>query len=251
MAWVAVAVVGTSVISGISNANAAKSAASAQVDAADRAAQESSRQFELTRQDNMPWHDAGVGALGQMTAGLSPGSQFNRDFTMADFNNDPGLQFRMQQGRDAVEGSAAARGGLLSGGTLKALTNYGQEFGSQEYGKAYDRFNNNMTTRFNRLASVAGIGQTATRDTNQARMNTSESVNNTNMMGANASASGTMGASNGLTNGITNGINGYMSLNMLNKFTNPGVSAGVPAGVPASTPNAPMTYGPPTYGNIA
>lgn len=239
MAWAAAAVVGGSILGGVISGNAAKDAAGVQAAAGDRATAETARQYEQNRQDMMPWHDAGVDALGQITAGIKPGGDFNRDFTLADFNADPGLQFRMNQGRDAVEGSAAARGGLLSGGTLKALTNYGQEFGSQEYGKAYDRFNNNMTTRFNRLSSVAGNGQTATTNTAQMGAAATESGNQTRMQSANATASGIMGAGNSLTSGINSGINGYMSLNMLNKFQPTGVT---PNGVGSYTP----TYGSPT-----
>jgi hypothetical protein len=53
--------------------------------------------------------------------------------------NDPGYQWRMDQGRKALEASAAARGGLFSGATGKALVDYGQGLASQEYDKAYGR----------------------------------------------------------------------------------------------------------------
>ena len=53
--------------------------------------------------------------------------------------NDPGVQFRLDEGRKAVESSAAARGGLLSGPTLAALQRKGQDLSSQEYGAAWDR----------------------------------------------------------------------------------------------------------------
>ena len=53
--------------------------------------------------------------------------------------NDPGVQFRMDEGRKALEASAAARGGLLSGPTLAALQRQGQELSSQEYGQAWNR----------------------------------------------------------------------------------------------------------------
>ncbi|MFK5283483.1 hypothetical protein ACI3PL_28310, partial [Lacticaseibacillus paracasei] len=67
--------------------------------------------------------------MNQLNAGTAPGGDFNRDFTMADFTADPGYAFRMREGQRAIESSAAARGGLLSGGTGKALVNYGQEAG--------------------------------------------------------------------------------------------------------------------------
>ena len=53
--------------------------------------------------------------------------------------NDPGVAFRLAEGRKALEGSAAARGGLLSGPTLAALQRSGQELSSQEYSNAWNR----------------------------------------------------------------------------------------------------------------
>ena len=52
---------------------------------------------------------------------------------------DPGYQFRLSEGRRALEGSAAQRGTLRSGATLQALMDYGQNTASQEYDKAYNR----------------------------------------------------------------------------------------------------------------
>jgi hypothetical protein len=101
-------------------------------------------------------------------------------FGMADFQKDPGYQFRMDEGLKAIDRSAAARGSLNSGATLKALTNYGQNLASSEYNNAYNRFNNDFsnaadrydtnynnaynrfnndrTTRFNELSNLANYG---------------------------------------------------------------------------------------------
>ena len=59
--------------------------------------------------------------------------------TAADMANDPGYQFRLDQGNKALQASAAARGTLLSGGTLKALDQYNQDYASGEYGNVYNR----------------------------------------------------------------------------------------------------------------
>ena len=59
--------------------------------------------------------------------------------TMQDAYNEPGYQFRLQSGSDALERSAAARGTLRTGGTLKDLVEYGQNFGSAEYGRTFER----------------------------------------------------------------------------------------------------------------
>jgi hypothetical protein len=54
-------------------------------------------------------------------------------------NRDPGYQFRQTEARRALEGSAAARGDLMSGGVLQALQSRSQDLASQEYGNAYAR----------------------------------------------------------------------------------------------------------------
>lgn len=52
---------------------------------------------------------------------------------------DPGYQFRLQSGTNALQNSAAAKGVTRTGGTLKDLIEYGQNFASNEYGDAYNR----------------------------------------------------------------------------------------------------------------
>lgn len=104
-----------------------------------------------------PYGDAGLRGL----AGMED-ADFKRDFTAADFQKDPGYDFRMSEGLKAIERSAAARGGLNSGATMKALTKYNQDFASNEYNNAYNRFNADRDRRFGRLSSLAGIGQNAT-----------------------------------------------------------------------------------------
>lgn len=153
----------------------AKDAAQMQADAANRANQiqwdmfqEQKKMYEQQRADQEPWRQAGLGALAQMGD-----SDFQRDFTTADFQKDPGYEFRMAEGQKALERSAAARGGLQSGGTLKALSRYGQDYASNEYQNAYNRFNSDRDRRFGRLSSLAGMGQTATNQMGTAGMNLS------------------------------------------------------------------------------
>lgn len=152
--------------------------------------------------------------------GLS--SEFTRDFTLADFQKDPGYDFRLNQGLDSVQGSRAARGSMLSGATLKALNDYGSDYASSEYGKAYDRFNNDRTQRFNRLATVAGIGQTATNNVGTQGANVAMNAGNNLMTGAGASAAGTVGTANAVSGGLSN-LQSLYQLNQLNKT--PGQSA--------------------------
>lgn len=85
-----------------------------------------------------------------------------RDFTLADFQKDPGYDFRLKEGMKGLESTAAARGGLLSGATLKAADRYNQDYASGEFSNAYNRFNNDRANRFARLSTLAGYGTGAT-----------------------------------------------------------------------------------------
>ena len=72
--------------------------------------------------------------------------------TPFDFYNDEGYKFALGEGKKSIENSAAARGGLLSGNTLKELSNYQTGLASQYYGDAFNRqmqnknFNQNVAT---------------------------------------------------------------------------------------------------------
>lgn len=99
---------------------------------------------------------------------FDPGPAFSyRDFaapTSQDVLGDQGFQFRMDQGRKALESSAAGRGVLRSGGTLKDILNYGQNFASQEYGNVYDRALKEYDTNRRNAWDTWNTGYTGRRD---------------------------------------------------------------------------------------
>lgn len=207
MSGIATAIVGSAVIGGVMSSKAAGSAADAQVRASDnasatqlQAARESNelqlKMFDQNRADQEPWRQAGITALGQLGTGTKDGGDFNRDFTLADFTKDPGYDFRMQQGQRGLDASAAARGGALGGAAIKAATRYGQDYASGEYSNAYNRFNADRTARFNRLSSLAGVGQTATNQVGAQGAQTAANIGNTQVATGNAIASNQIGAGN-------------------------------------------------------
>lgn len=198
MSWVAVAVAGSAVVGGVVASNASSKAANAQTQAADKASDTQLQMFDQQRTDSAPWRAAGTTALSQMLAGTKDGGEFNRNFTMADFVKDPGYDFRMQQGQQGLDRSAAARGGALSGGAIKASERYNQDYASGEYGKAYDRYNNDLTTRYNRLANIAGTGQTATAQIGQQGTQVAGQLGENYMQAGNARASGYVGQANAI-----------------------------------------------------
>ena len=141
--------------------------ASKQLKAADRAAEISaaaSREaVDLQRKmyyegvaRQQPWLEAGQIALNK----LVPEATNYQNFGMEQFKQDPGYAFRMSEGMKALENSAAARGGLLSGATMKGIQRYGQDMASQEYTNAFNRYQAERQARLNPLQSLAGVGQT-------------------------------------------------------------------------------------------
>ena len=148
------------------------------------------------------------------STGINSGSLL-RDFTAADFEADPGYDFRQKEGMQALDRGAAAKGGLLSGAAIKAAQRFGQDLASQEYQNAYNRFNTNQTNKFNRLASIAGVGQTAnnalqTAGTNYANAMTGISANdaanqgNALLAAGSARASGYQGFANAAAGAFAN-----------------------------------------------
>jgi hypothetical protein len=212
---IAAAIVGSAVVGGVVSSSASRSAAKTQAAAADRASETELAMYDQTREDQAPWRQAGATALGQLTRGTADGGEFNRNFKLSDFVKDPGYDFRMTEGQNALERSAAARGGLMNGGTLKALNRYGQDYASGEYNNAYSRFNNDQSTRFNRLSTVAGLGQTANNVTAQLGQQTASSVGNNITSAGAASAAGQVGAANAWTSAMNNGTSMYMLSKMI------------------------------------
>jgi uncharacterized membrane protein YqiK len=135
---------------------------------------------------------------------------------MNQFNADPGYAFRLSEGQKAMERSAAARGGLMSGGALKAATRFGQDMGSQEYTNAFNRYQTERAARLQPLQSLAGVGQTAANTMGQNAGMYGTNVGNLMTSGAAASAAGTMGQANALTGGLSTYLNYNQGNNLVN-----------------------------------
>ena len=206
MPWMALAIGGSALL----GASASKSAANTQAASADRATELQERMFNKQLELQQPFQEAGVNALNKMQSGNVMGMM------------DPSYQFRLGEGLKALERSAAARGGLISGGALKAAQRYGQDFASQEFGNAY-----------NRLASMAGLGQTATGAQSNAAGQFGTNAGNL-MTGAGAArASGYVGGANALTGGLNQYMNYTQNQNLMNRLL-------PTAGGPTATPYSPL-----------
>lgn len=152
-----------------------------------------------------------------------------RRFSMDDLNNDPvyktGLQFGLDEGNKGIERQAAASGSMLSGATLKALSKYATDYAGTKAGEAYNRFTNDQTTTYNRLAGVAGTGQQANALVDSAGMNTANNISQNQLGVGNARAASAIGSANGWSSAIGQGINGYQQNQLLKQLQgNPGYS---------------------------
>lgn len=198
-AWmIPAAILGSSLL----GASASRSAASAQAASADRAAELQQQQFERQVELQAPFREAGLRALPELEAA----SRYT-PFGMEQFQADPGYGFRLSEGQKALERSAAARGNLLSGGTGKALTRYGQEMGSQEYMNAFNRYQAERSARLNPLQSLAGVGQTSTNALGVAGQNYATAAGEAIGAAGQARASGYMGTANAIGGGLNQYLN--------------------------------------------
>lgn len=172
--------------------------------------------------------DPGTGLpLGQ-TASTGSGPQINTQmggygslstpFSQTNWQLDPGYAFRLSEGQKALERSGAARGMTLSGAQQKALLSYGQGMGSQEYGAAYGRYQNDQTNLFNRLSGIAGTGQQANQFVGQLGSNMANQVSGNMMnLGAGQSANA-LAQGNAWMGALNNGVNQWQNYNAWNSM---------------------------------
>lgn len=229
---------GGSVASGVIGSKAAGKAADAQSQAAmyaadlEKQAADNSLAFQketyADQQRNLaPWLKAGTGAVNTLSSLMSDGGQLTKGWTgefiaptAADLYNDPSYTLRRNEGTEAIERSAAARGGLLSGGTGKALNRYAQDYASNEYGNVYNRklneyqqnyneFQNDQANLYNRYAGLAGVGQTAATNLNSAAANTANNSSKILMTSANNIGNAYQNAAYQRASGYVNGANAW------------------------------------------
>ncbi|MDP5216696.1 hypothetical protein Q5Y75_05655 [Ruegeria sp. 2205SS24-7] len=239
------ALIGGSLLGGALSARSSDKAADAHVEAADRSAAVNKYMFDRSVKLTEPQRHAGNNALAAMQgmAGIgdmpSFGSAGNRlsvhnndgawevqnnfgkvirsfdkkrgaqrmmDRRRFSFEQDPGYQFRLDEGTKAMERAAAARGLRLSGATMKGIGDYASGLASQEYGNA-----------FNRLASISGTGQTATNQQIGAGQNYAAGASNAFLNAGNARASGYTNTANAFNNTLGD-VGGLYMMNQLGAF---------------------------------
>ncbi|QDP60297.1 hypothetical protein [Alcanivorax jadensis] len=226
MSGVATAIAGSAIVGGVvasksasKQAKAAGQASDAQVQANRENIEFQKEIFEQQREDNAPWREIGAESLKELRAGIDSG-----EFDMSNFRfkADPGYQFRRQEGINALDASAAARGRLQSGAQARAVTRYGSELASQEYGNAFNRERTIRGDRFNRLATLSNVGQVANSADQQARSNMASNVSASTTATGNALAQGAINKGNarasayqGIGQSINQGAQNFLLYNAL------------------------------------
>jgi hypothetical protein len=137
IAGAAIVGAGTSLLGSSQASKSSKDAAKEQSKATKAALAAEERALERQIELQEPFRQVGVNALAQYPTAAAPSYT---PFGMAQFKTDPGYNFRMAEGIKALERSAAARGLLESGSTLKGITGFGQDLASQEYQNAFSRY---------------------------------------------------------------------------------------------------------------
>jgi hypothetical protein len=133
---------------------------------------------------NEPVQNRGTGGVQENPGGVEGGYNFM---------TDPGYEFRKDEGMRTLERSAAANGGLLSGGFARRAMRYGQDYASNEYSNVY-----------NRISNIAGLGQVSAGQSGGFAMQAGAGMGNAASNGANATAYGQVGASNAWANAGNN-----------------------------------------------
>lgn len=190
------AVLGSAAIGALGSFGAASTQAGGQTQAANTQAQ----MFNRINQQEQPFIQGGVSALNQIQAGFGPGGQFTRQFTPQDFlaNLDPGYQFQLQTGGQAIRNADTPGVGALSGPALKDLMSFNQGLAGTAYQNAFNRFQTQNTNIFNRLNAIAGLGQSAASQTATSGTALGTGIAQAQAGAAGSQAGGIVGATNAI-----------------------------------------------------
>lgn len=224
---VAAAIAGAAVIGGATSMYAAGKAAKAQRRAAESASAQQERMFQRQEELQQPFREAGLTAQGEIMRLLGLGGDAASEgygsaaqpFGMAQFEQDPGYAFRQAEGMKALERSAAARGNLLSGSTLKGIQRFGQDLASQEYGNAFNRYQIERAARLNPLQSLMGSGQSAANVMTGAAGQLGQGLAQSEYNQGAARASGYVGMANALNQALGSATNYMVQAPMYNAMT--------------------------------
>lgn len=225
---------GGSLLGGLLGANAADKAADTQAAAANKATKLQKEMWLKQLELQKPFYEAGLTGQNALLQYLGLGGDKTaanygagmKPFTGADLASEPGYQFRLGEGVNALNKQAAARGGLMSGSALKAAERYGQDYASGEYNNAFNRYYTQRNQMLNPLQSLLGQGQTTAANLGNAGQNYASNAGNTMQSAADARASGYVGGANALNSALGGAVSPYINYGMISAMRPPTPSSG-------------------------
>lgn len=212
---------------GLLQSKAADDAADAQLAATHASIAAQERMFNQNRADLAPYREQGYAALGKLSDLINS----YRPFDGKELRSDPGYRFGFDEGTRALEQSAAARGGLFSGKTMRDLMQFGTDYGNTMFNQRGAFRLGERAQQYNELAGVAGTGQSAAMGGAQLGQQSAGTIADLLTQGGNAAAAGRIGAANALGNAFSNAGNMYLQQSMLDR-----IAPRTPA-TPAASPN--------------
>ena len=242
------AIVGSSVLGAGASIFSGSQAADAQRDAAGQASGTTMQMYNQNRADMAPWRQTGEQALNRLGQMAGFGGQDTQAPTQPNYQysiqggpspyggllgkivnsvagqipqlgiqqpvsqprqtspgvpfqfspSDPSYQFRLSEGQNALDNSLLARGQGLSGAGLKAGQRYAQDYASTEFGNEW-----------NRMAGLAGVGQSAAGQIGAYGANAASNIAQNQIGAGNAAAAGWANTGNAITGGINQGMSLY------------------------------------------
>lgn len=153
------------------------------------------------------------------------GEEFS--YTGKDLLNDPGYKFGLDQGTQGIERGQASRGNFLSGGAMKELARYNEDYAGTKYNEGFNRalstwntnlgaYNQNRNSIYSFLTGQSQIGQNSALQVGSAGNQAATTMGNNLMSGANVTAAGDVAASNALVSGANSLVNAFRTNNSSN-----------------------------------
>lgn len=186
VAWVGAAVAVAGAASQVINSNKAKNAQQAAIARANAGLQDEADQ---ARDDYAPYRDTGTAATTALNGLMKDPNSITKD---------PGYQFGLGQGQQAIDRSAAGAGGLYSGATLKALERYGQNYAGTKLNDAYTRY-----------GAAAQLGLNAVNGTTQSGQNAANNIANNTIGSGNVEAASDVANGTAISNGLNQAVAAY------------------------------------------
>lgn len=215
-----------SVASGLIGSSAAKSAASTQAAATDRATQAEMSMYNQNVAREAPFVAGGTNALNQLQQllsggspvlsmlGIGPGGGGTGTINPALFQGSPGYQWQLGQGMNAITNSAAARTGI-GGNTLAALQTYGTGLANQDFWNYVNQLNSGYNSQVGNLYNLTALGANAAGNLGTQGTAVANQVGANTIGAGNAAAGGIVGSSNAITGGINSALQSLLVANQM------------------------------------